>query len=108
MHYAILNRSGNALEWFTDETEARDALAEIMAEYPDADVDLVAFARPDRPAEPVSPSARSAWPSSRLVWSNHAPATATVGSVGIIATVTSDDLDEPIHNATDDRVKQEA
>lgn len=41
MHYVILSSSGNALEWFTNEAEARRALAEMLATG--ADVDLVAF-----------------------------------------------------------------
>lgn len=41
--WAIFNASGNALAWFTDEPSARAELDAMLAEYPDADVDLVAF-----------------------------------------------------------------
>jgi hypothetical protein len=99
MHYAILNSSGNALEWFTNEEDGRRALAEILAESPDADVDLVAFDAPGRPAEPITASVRSAWPSTRLVWSNQIHgsfATRTSGNVAV---------DVRVVNETDDRVK---
>lgn len=78
MHYAILNRSGNALGWFTDEAEARAALEAMTAESPDADLDLVEFKGDERPAEPVTVSVRSAWPSVRLVVSSLALSTGKV------------------------------
>jgi len=71
MHYAILNSEGNALGWFTDEGEARRALAGMLSEpQTGADLDLVAFEGSGRPKEPVLASARSAWPAVRLVWSS--------------------------------------
>lgn len=100
MHYAILNSSGNVIEWFDDEEAARAALEEITSESPDADVDLVAFEGAGRPAEPVSASVRSAWPAARLVWSSNQVRveTLTIGNV-VIATTTD--------NATNDRVELE-
>jgi hypothetical protein len=70
MHYAILSSSGNVLAWFSDEDEARHALAEMIDGVEGAELDLVAFEGPGRPVEPVSASARSAWPAARLVWSS--------------------------------------
>ena len=99
MHYAILNSSGNALEWFEDEADGHRVLEEMLAEFPDADLDLVAFDGPGRPAEPVSASARSAWPSARLVLSSQALAATNVGNMDVVFEAV---------NTTDDRVEQEA
>jgi hypothetical protein len=113
MHYAILNRSGNALEWFTDETDARDALAEMVSESPDAVLDLVAFEGPGRPVEPVSASARSAWPVARLVWSSQtAVASRNAGNLtAAVIKVESENLGDydlgERDDGTDDRVRLE-
>src|SRR5436309_3142019 len=98
MHYAILNSSANALEWFSSEEEGRAALDEMLAESPEADLYLVAFAGPGKPAEPVTASARSAWPSSRLVWSSHTAAMLTTGNLFVNTSNA---------NETDDKVKVE-
>lgn len=114
MHFGILNSSGNVLEWFEDEKVARAALAEIVAESPDADVDLVAFEGPGRPVEPVSASARSAWPAARLVWSSQtAVASRNAGNLtaAIVKFESKDFEDHDLgerDDGTDDRVRLEA
>lgn len=108
MHYAILNSSGNVLEWFTDEAEARRALAEMVAESSAADLDLVAFEGPGRPVEPVSVAARSAWPTARLVWSSLVSSEHNAGDI-LIAVVKQGDQDLGERaDGTDDRVRLEA
>lgn len=108
MHYAILNSSGNALEWFTDEAAAQRALAEMVSEYPAADVDLVAFEGPGRPVEPVSAAARCAWPAARLVWSSQAVANRNTGNlVNAVVTIDSADIEDQGERdyGTDNRVR---
>jgi hypothetical protein len=109
MHYAILNSSGNALEWFTDEAEARRALDEMLAQAPGVEVDLVAFEGPGRPVEPVSLSVRSAWPAARLVWSSQTAGKArNAGNVVAAMVKLSDQRLGEREDGTDDRVGREA
>src|SRR4051812_27106567 len=100
MHYAILNSSGNALGWFTDESEAQRALDEMRVETPDLDLDLVAFDSPGRPAEPITASTRSAWPTARLVSTTTTTTTVTATQTfGNMIVVSGSE------NGTDDRVE---
>jgi hypothetical protein len=105
MSYAIVNSSGNVLEWFGSEADARAALLEIRAEHPDSDLDLLTLDAGERPQR-VTPAARSAWPAVRLVWS-HAhgyAATQTLGHIDIATTIRSVDVPPSGANATDERV----
>jgi len=43
MTFGIMNSSGNVLEWFDDASSAQAALAEMLGEYPDADLVVLAF-----------------------------------------------------------------
>lgn len=43
LSWAIFSASGNALAWFSDEGKAKAEMVSMLTEYPDADVDLVAF-----------------------------------------------------------------
>lgn len=74
MPYAILNSSGNVLEWFDDEAAALTALEEITYEAPGS-VDLVAFDDAGKLVEDYVPEHQS------LVWTRMVQAgTLTFGS----------------------------
>jgi hypothetical protein len=98
MSFAIINGSGNVLEWFDHEQSARDALAEFHAESPGAVADLVEFdASGMLIAGNVAPR--------RMFWigSNNMASTALVVG-GSTAFIRSNDVQPVPANETNDRV----
>lgn len=102
MRYGLINSSGNVLEWFEDEEDARSALAQVIRESPAAaaHLDMCAFDETGNPiGEPLSVTAPDLVRVLTILGS-YDPASRNAGSQ-VLSKVESDDFAEHGCNVSD-------
>lgn len=101
MRFAIINPSGNVLEWFSSARSAVSVLDD-MRRASDADVDLMAFRDDGQPLDTLIWAQPSVSPDAILPTPN--PVTVSIGSATVMLTGSvTQSLPPPPANETDQR-----